>query len=546
VNITCRVKRLPRAALAAAVAGALARVAFAAPSGLSDAALDTVTAGNPTEPAAGKVPVAIVTDGARYTFAGGESVRLHGSAQARLHALNAVAAAGSDVGNALNLLALDTGVTADASQQNSLRQSEAASGSLGSASLLGAMVSRTERLESRFTTGGSDLVIGGHRLRTSSHERSVEQYAASVPAFSPLEKLKLSFDTPELPDITFGPFTVALFTDSRDEDDGNDQFGLRGSLGPFTLKGAELELGTVSLDGDDVVLTSGYVQLPEIDLGTAQLKVCFVACIDSGEVELGEVPGRRVDFPLDDLRLEGANIFKDTQINAGSGMALVGAGSVNVVPSHVTLTAELTLDLPDPVFSFDFTIPAHEDEDGEDIIGPWTVDGPDVTIEIPPVSFSHTLVDDDVGAAFSGRFDGVLCIGTRSMDCATSSRSTEQRRFVEDVAVSAVAGSSHDEGGESVDARTQVHAGATLSSAGADLIAMSQASADVASTNSVALDESAQRGLRAVNAVNAANALIGNALNVSAVRPSSSPGGGAGSLLSQTNSFSQYRTRYGL
>jgi hypothetical protein len=369
-----------------------------------------------------------------------------------------------------------------------------------------------------------------------THSSSVEQFAASVPSHSPFQDLTLTVATPKLPPVEIPAIKLDLLND-----DG--LFGIEGSAGPFTIGAPQLVLGTVSLDGNDVVLSAGYVQLPEIDLGSAKMTVCFSTC-DTDSVDLGHFDARRVELP-GDLRLDGANPFKDTQINAGGGVALVGAGSVSVAPGHVTLSGELTLDLADPQISFDFTIPSILKIGETDIIGPWTIDGPDVAIEIPPISVSHTLIDEDVGPAYTATFDGVLCLVVYTTDCGTASRHTELEQTHVDILVYEVSASSHTAGGSSRSESENTHAGATLSDAEADLIAMSQASATIDATNSVTLDDAAQRGMRAVNAVNAADAIIGNALNVAAMQPDQLTSGSVAGLLNQSNVFTQYRTRYG-
>jgi hypothetical protein len=526
------------AAAAAATAAGFAPATFAAPAALSDAALDTVTAGTTAQPAEGKPPVVIVADGARYTFVGEQRVHLSGDAQEQARALNVVGAAGSDVGNAVNVLTLNTQAVGGASQQNSLQQRETAAGSLGRATLKGANVTTTAHLERSVSTSNSSSLVTGRRLLARTRTSSTEQFAAFVPAHNPLQDLTLTVATPELPPVQIPAIHLDLLNDDA-------LFGIEGSAGPFTIGAPQLVLGSVSLDGDDVVLSSGYVQLPTIELGTATMKVCFSTCRQDS-VDLGHFDGRRVDLPGGDLRFEGANIFKDTQINAGGGIALVGAGTINVIPGHITLSGELTLDLADPQISFDFEIPSILQINGTDIIGPWTIDGPDVAIEIPPISVSHTLIDEDVGPSYSASFDGVLCLALYTTDCGTASRDTERQETRIDVVVYEVSASSHSSGGSSIAEESSTHAGATLADAEADLIAMSQASAMIDATNSITLEDGAQRGLRAVNAVNAADAIIGNALNVTALQPDRLKSGSLTGVLNQSNVFSQYRTGYGL
>jgi hypothetical protein len=362
----------------------------------------------------------------------------------------------------------------------------------------------------------------------------------SVPTFSPLENLELSFEVPTLAPITTPRITLDLLNK-----DG--LFGIKGSVGPFTIEVPELELGTVRLVGDDVVLDSGYVKWDGFDLGTADLKLCFGECfVELKGVDLGGFGGGTVDLP--DLKFEGANPFKDTRINAGFGIALVGAGAVDVQPGHLHLSGELSLDLPDPTISFDWTIGRIcEQEDCKgNIIGPWTINGPDLTIEIPPITVSHTFIDEDVGFAYSASFDGVLCLAVGTTDCGSASQQTERQETFVDVAIDTARSSSYAEQGGSMTEDIDTHAGASLRDAEADLVAMSRASAEIVTDNTVSLNDGAQRGLRAANAVNAADAIIGNALNVTVLQPSRWTPGSATAALNQSNVFSQYRTQYGL
>lgn len=527
----------PRAstALAAAVAACIAQTSLGAPAPLADAELDAVTAGGPqaSAPADGRRPAVIVADGAQYTLNQNQSVLLQGDAQAGIRALNVVDVAGSDVGNAVNVLSRETAV-GDALQLNTFEQREIQSGSLGRASLAGENVTRRSSIERSTASGGSSSSVTGWESRTFSRTSTVDQFSAFVPEYNPLQNLTLTVGTPALDPLRIPSFEVDFVEET---DVGN--YGIRGGVGPFTLGAPQLVLGSISLDGDDVVLSSGYVQVPSLDLGSAHLQVCVVACTPDVSVDLGGFTGPRVDLPGGDLRFEGANPFKDTHLNAGHGFAVAGAGSISVVPGHVTLGAELTLDLPDPSFSFDFTIP------GIGEIGPWSVDGPNIGIEIPAISVSHNFIDQDVGVAYSASFDGALCIALETSNCASSSRQTEHQESRAEAELYQVTATSYSHSTGSRHEELDVHVGATLSNAEAELIAMSQGSAHIDSLNSVALSDSAQSGLQALNAVNAADAIIGNALNVSAVRPTSITSGNVAGSLGQSNVFVQHRTQYG-
>lgn len=524
---------MKRGVLAAVFASSLAQSALAAPPALTDATLDGVTAGG-AAPAGGDPPVVIVADGATFVFHDEQSVHFDGEAQKSLRALNVVGASGSDVGNAVNVL----GVVAEASgailQLNQLQQRESATGSLGRASLDGVMSTRRTATESHLSSGSSSSQITAQRQQSRSRTSTVDQFAGFVPSYEPLEDLTLEVGTPQLDPLHIGELSVDFLND-----DG--LFGIEGSIGPFTIGAPQLVLGTVSLDGDDVVLSAGHVVLPPVDLGDATVRVCFAVCAEDS-IDLGSFSGRTVDLPDADLRFEGANPFKDTNFNAGSGIAIVGAGTVSVGPSHITLEGALTLDLPDPTFSFDFTIPSLFED--PDLIGPFDVDGPDITIEIPAVTVSHTFIDEDIGGGFSGTFDGFLCVGEGTMDCGSGSRRTEHRETRVDTLFFASSNSSYSNGSASASVDEVVHAGASLTDAEADLIAMSQGSAQIAAENTVTLSDSAQQGMRAANAVNAADTIVGNALNVTTLRSADQPRGSLVGSVGQSNVFMQNRTGY--
>ena len=105
-----------------------------------------------------------------------------------------------------------------------------------------------------------------------------------------------------------------------------------------------------------------------------------------------------------------------------------------------------------------------------------------------------------------------------------------------DIRSSASSNSADSNSSVSTSGDEAAYAGASLTNAEADLIAMSEGSAQINAKNSVTLSDSAQYGLRAANAVNAADTIVGNALNVTT---------NFAGLLGQSNVFVQNRTTYG-
>jgi hypothetical protein len=341
-----------------------------------------------------------------------------------------------------------------------------------------------------------------------------------VPAYFPLQNLTLTLGTPDLPRVTVPSFDFDITTS-----DDLGTYGIRGNLGPFTFDPPQIVLGTVSFQGDDLVIAGGYVDLPSLDLGSASIELCVFEC-GGISVDLPTVDGPRIDLP-GEWRFDGANPFKDIRINAGNGIAAAGSGHVNLSAAHVTLSAELSLDLPDLTTSFSF-----------DVLGR-TVTTPEFGVEIPAISASITVVDADIGPGYSADFDGVLCLAVQTSNCGRLEHSESSQSSLVDVRQTSGSSSGSMFEEHNSTGHEFVTAGASLSNAEAELIAMSEGRAQIDQGSTVALDSQAQRGLQVVNAINASGAIVGNALNVGTQRGATV--GSAG--ISQANSFEQYKTR---
>jgi hypothetical protein len=267
------------------------------------------------------------------------------------------------------------------------------------------------------------------------------------------------------------------------------------------------------------------VDLPSLDLGSAFVDLCFIDCL-SVDADLPIVDGPRIDLP-GEWRFEGANPFKDLRINAGNGIAAAGSGHVSLSAAHVTVTAELSLDLPDLSTSFSFDILGHE------------VTTPEFGVEIPAISASITVVDADIGPGYSADFDGALCLAVQTSDCGRLEHSESSESSIVDIRqATASASGSMDEESNST-GEEFITAGASLGGAEAELIAMSEGRARIDQGSTVELGSQAQRGMQVVNAVNASGAIVGNALNVATQRGTTA----TGAAVSQSNSFTQYQTR---
>lgn len=501
-----------RSNIATAVALAVASTAAkGAPRDLDAAALDSVAGGNSS---------AIVADQSELEIRTVERVELRDSTQQQAAAANLVNAAGADVIGAANIATV-LGERVMARQLNQVFQVDHTYGSVERISLAGPNLSRSDATASSFSSSASSSSTRSTLLQSRTSHSVQDSYSAGVPAYFPLQNLTLTLGTPDLPSVTVPAFGFDLTT----EDDVGGVYGIRGSLGPFTFDPPQIVLGTVSFQGDDLVVAGGYVDLPSLDLGSASIDLCFIDC-GGVSVDLPTIDGPRIDLP-GEWRFEGANPFKDIRINAGNGIAAAGSGHVSLSAAHVTLTAELSLDLPDLTTSFSF-----------DVLD-FDVSTPEFGVEIPPISASITVVDEDIGPGYSADFDGVLCLAVQTSDCGRLEHSeSSQSSFVDVREATASASASNSEASSSSSAQT-VTAAATLGGAEAELIAMSEGRAQIEQDSVVTLGSQAQRGMQVVNAVNASGAIVGNALNVATQRGAGSTSAG----VAQSNSFSQFKTR---
>jgi hypothetical protein len=449
-----------------------------------------------------------------------ERVVLRDATQQQASALNLVNAAGADVISAANIATV-LGERVMARQLNELFQIDRSYGRVERISLAGPNRSRSFSTSSSYGSAATSSSTRSTLLQSRTSHSVQDTYSAGVPAYLPLQNLTLTLGTPDLPSVTVPAFSFDLTT----EDDVGGVYGIRGGLGPFTFDPPQIVLGTVSFQGDDLVVAGGYVDLPSLDLGSASIDLCFIDC-GGVSVDLPSIDGPRIDLP-GEWRFEGANPFKDIRINAGNGIAAAGSGHVSLSAAHVTLTAELSLDLPDLTTSFSFDVLGSE------------VSTPEFGVEIPPISASITVVDADIGPGYSADFDGTLCLAVQTSDCGRLEHAeSSQSSFVDVRETSASASGSAFEATNSTGAEL-VTAAASLGSAEAELIAMSEGRAQVEQGSVVTLGSQAQRGMQVVNAVNASGAIVGNALNVATQRSTTSAAAG----VSQTNSFSQFKTR---
>jgi hypothetical protein len=524
-------KRKMRAAIwYCSVTGAIAstlvsQLAAAAPEPLSVTALDQAVAGSDsasseTESAR---PTIVVAGGADIDLDLRRAIELHDNAERNLTALNVVNAAQSDTVNAINLL--HGGEAFLARQLNAIEQTELHVGSASRIERFDANRITTSEQHSRYDSQSSTFARTEQVLRTRTSRSVVDTYNAQVPGYFPLQNLSLTIGTPALPSVTVPRFGFDLtYTD-----DVGGVYGIRGGLGPFYFDPPQIVLGTVSLSGDDVVLRGGFVKLPSLDLGSANIDFCFIEC-GGIDVDLPTINGPRIDFG-GELRIPGANPFKDVRVNAGGGVSVAGAGHISVDLGHVRVGAEFSLDIPDLTTSFSF-----------DVLG-YTVNTGTFGVEIPAVTATVDLIDADIGVAYDATFNGVLCISIVTTTCqASTHRETNESVHIDVTRTSATASNSAS-GGDTSHGNESITIGARMTGAEADLIAMSEGNANIDTTSLVQLDSQAQRGMSVVNAVNATGAMVGNAMNTATQRSAVQSSGQLSGSIGQSNVFTQYQTR---
>lgn len=506
------------AVASSALALLVTRPTQAGPRDLSAEMLDGITAGAGTTSDRADDASLIVADQSSAALRASHEVVMGERTQERASAVNLINAVASDSVNAVNV-ASAIGANVIGRQLNHIFQVEHSYGRVERISLTGPNLSRSHTSSRSFAAGSSGSSTQSMRVHSLTRHSVSDTYSAGVPAYYPLQDLTITLGTPDLPAVTVPQFGFDLTTS-----DDVGTYGIRGSLGPFTFDPPQLVLGTVTFDGDDLLIAGGYVDLPSLDLGSASVTACFIEC-GGVSVDLPTIDGPRIDLP-GEWRFEDANPFKDVRINAGNGIAAAGRGRISVDAAHVTLTAELSLDLPDLTTSFSFDVLGHEVSTGS------------FGVEIPPISASVTLVDTDIGSGYDAQFDGALCLSVQATDCGTLEHAESSYSSSVDVRASTATASSWAFEESTSTHEQYITPGAALSGAEAELIAMSEGRAQIDRASTIELGSQAQRGMQVINSINATGAIVGNALNVGSQRAAA-----AGSGLAQSNVFSQIKTR---
>ncbi|MDZ7670103.1 MAG: hypothetical protein U5Q16_12020 [Gammaproteobacteria bacterium] len=454
-------------------------------------------------------------------------------------ALNVVNAAGGDTAQAVNVLEQPASAAAlaagfDLGQTNRIVQLDQERAAAGRFATAGPQSYRHSTRSGSASESASAIDHMAHIDRHVTSHTTTTTFSAEVtprrvglfddPVVLDVPTITLDqfFITPPDVDVEFSVLETLLGT--RFDLPGLNDFDL--DFTRKSLTGIELDLGAVTLEGSDVVLTGPSLVLPDLEFDFCFLN--FRSC--SGPLSsftTVTLPGGRVE--LGDFRFAGANPLGDVGIDLG--YAIAGDGTLSVDAGQVAFSGTIPLDLGLVEHAFDILVPD---------IG--IVDQLTAEFELPgfelPVDETLEL---PVPEGFNRRIDNEACTyGENGLDCTPL-----------DVTTTIVDSRTHT--------TTEVHQRTTVSSetfvefdvlrkrgplevrAGqARMTVLRSGSAEEQRYNVVIVNDGAQHGLAALNGVNAAAAIVGNASNVTASPRPTIPGGPARTArLGQSNRITQ-------
>ncbi|HEX7036331.1 MAG TPA: hypothetical protein VF210_11180 [Pseudomonadales bacterium] len=516
--------------------------------GVDAAARSTLTRNSAAEPAPRRD--LIVVDRSNVTADHGAAVELGGDSQRGLRAANVVNAAAADAVGTVNVAMLFADAPAPAIRQlNDLGQHEARIGLLPGQVLPDAPLERRE--SSAFSRGSSLHQLTSQAIidRETLHSVETQRLTATIPSFSPAREWEVELDLGTMP-----PITIPAFGFDWTAGEEPFRFGVAANFSSFGLSGAGLSLGKIGADGDDLVIGGGHITLPTITLPTVEGTLCAFVCA-SGTVRGTTIQSQTLSLDVGDIRLAGANPFKDIDLQLGQGIAAVGSGTFSVQGGGAKVTAELSFQLPsiggqsitlDLLPSLAFMSEEELEAASKVLGGP-----PSVTIELPEIelpsgSFELELVDFDAPGAsgsfgFSGRMeDAVLCLSVTTTNCADQRFSREEShvRVLDTVTVNEESRSEWEERSESRKARERP--GAAVGDLEAERMALAGGELAVDDYRVVNIGGNAQRDLRALNLSNVTTALVGSSVNVlGTARAAGSAAPGLLGRVNQSNVFVQ-------
>ena len=537
------------------VALAAGAVAQAQPASLHEEALAVMTAASATLPVreaategpgparpevetAPRTPRSTIVVDASLAVEAEDRVHVGDGAQAGLHGTNTVNAANADVAQGLNVLERKatrerTGRVTTVEQSNRISQiNETREGAVRYHSLGGSLSA---------SSGASHAASQSETLaqRTEIIDRHVTSRSTTTTFSATVEPERLGlFDDPVTiaggQSLALPAFTLRLpdvrvrFSIGEPDNFFNVDVDQTLSIPALTVPGANLELGSVRLHGDDIVLTGASLNVPELP----DFDVCFRSdgCSSNQYVSVS-IPGFTVN--LGQHRVEGGNPLGGLGLDLG--YAVAGDGSITIDAGSYEVSGEITL-APILEASLDVDVP------GFGVVHTFRADVPLPSFGVP----IHVDEELPVPDGFNRTFAGEACaFGAGQRGCAPLDVSmretvhTEQGRTDRTDRTAASAETYLAYHVSTATAEVRVRTGQ------AELVALQGAAVDGRSYSVVIVDGGAQRGAAALNAVNASAAVIGNAVNVGAERTNAAVGTGgvANSSLSQTNAISQIGRR---
>ena len=515
-----------RAALALLLApcllGSFAPRAGAEPVRLEDHRLDQLTART------AKVSTQLVVDGAALEIVDTRSVQLQGNAQREVAAVGVSNAGAADVVTVSNVAETGAGAL---EQQNRALQEAIRQGELARyARVVGAREIRADRVHSE-TRETSRQQVDLVRNLELSMTQTVTTYDVTLTP----ERLTLFDDpVPLFASRSFQLFDLEIQIPRVDLTIAGGNFQLAPILPrSISIASATFNTGGVLLHGTDIIFETPSITLPSIGF-----EICIFrrGCAPDTGFPLVEVVigGGDVPIPLnggEEIRIEDANILGQLGISfgyaiAGSGDVTIDAGGVEVrgtLPVGLGLLGDIGSNVDSPLINAAAVVIEF-------------LDPP--TIELP---LDHTF-DFPLPEGLELHFDDMACVHQTGqsapvctpLDSTTTSVEVSDHTETHTEHESEIFGR-FDMASSSDSQRGEVD----VQGADAEAIVLGESSLEARRYHIVRLGGGAQAQARALHAVNAANAIVGNGLNVSSLDAAGLPRPRAALDARQSNSFRQ-------
>lgn len=433
------------------------------------------------DPSEGRIRNVVVADGSTATLESSQQVALSDDVQAGLRGANVINAAAADSASAANIFDGSSAITAlDTSlfvrQLNDLSQVTSLTSSVGHMALGGM---ETEFHSSVGSAWKSSARFGTRSVMDRELTRSVtgERFRAIVDTETPDYLVFTANPNP----IDIADFELTIIGALRDG--GEDVLAV-------ALRDGSLMLGDVTMMETVINIAPSSLTLPRFEVEVF------------GE-ELPFIPDIQLNIPIPELDLDViANPL--VGLNYGVGMAAYGEGSISTNPGYLRLALDIGLDDLFRAVGTSLKIP------GTNINSPWT----NFLDQLPSFRMAVETPFDPL-APLQAELGGTqpVCIGDVQL-CELTLTTIEYSESDSTATMSSVAalttGQTTDERHE-FSSRGQVE----LEVAQADKVVVGGSSLDASEYSLVILDSHAQVNARMLAATNAANALVGNGLNVS-------------------------------